>query len=242
MYSRVAFAEAWPQVRLRLRLSYLYLAFLSHEKRSIVSVDLVADDLAGVVALPDSTGAPRSRYAIASFEFENGCGVRTVEGLELTPPAFTRAPVDVKRSDPVDLNDRGFGRVAEHDASLRYEGVAPRPHLTELCTIELIADGEIDGALHDRDVFVDRMAVRRDDAAGELAYTDDEWLSNLSGIAVKNFDVAGHRPEWEYARLRAYHVYRGDEHGRDDRDKDELVCDFLRHYFIARFESLLPYR
>ena len=62
------------------------LAFFSHEQSSVGSVDLVSDDLAGVIPLTNTTGPSRGDDKFAAFEFKDAGSVRTVQSFQPLMP------------------------------------------------------------------------------------------------------------------------------------------------------------
>src|SRR5438552_14893431 len=121
---------------------------------------------------------------LALFEMEGRRGARIVERLQSTPP------VDVERSDAMDLHDGLLGSVAEHRASFGCESITSRRQLLQRLGVELFAMAKIPGALHDGDVLIHRMRMRRDHRARQFPDTHDEWLAGDFRIAVEDLHVA----------------------------------------------------
>jgi hypothetical protein len=50
-------------------------------------------------------------------------------------------------------------------------------------------------------MFVDRVRVRRNHSARQFPYAHHEWLADRLGIPVKDFNIACHGPQRDYAML-----------------------------------------
>ncbi len=67
---------------------------------------------------------------------------------------------------------------------------------------KILAHAKIQRPLHDGDVLIDRVSVRRDIAAGEFADSHHETaLPTFSGSFVEDLDILRHRGDWDDAVL-----------------------------------------
>src|SRR5947208_10710164 len=92
------------------------------------------------------------------------------------------------RCERARLDDRRVGCVAKHRAPLRDKSVAASFHLFHRRTVEFIADSEIKRTFYNGDIFINRVSVRWDDAAGEFPDPDNKWLADLLRVAVEHLD------------------------------------------------------
>src|SRR5687768_14707867 len=126
-----------------------------HEQAAAFTLYLVSDDFSRIVALADAPGAPRRGHELALPELEHTRRIRIVERSQRIAPFGSRAPVDVKRADAVNLDDRRVRSESKHRGALRDEYVSASFDLGSQRLVELLADPEKEGSLNDGDVLVD---------------------------------------------------------------------------------------
>src|SRR5688572_29467662 len=116
-------------------------------------------------------------------------------------PTSPVAPMNVKGSDAVDLDDCCLRGVTEHRGSLWDECVTPGPHLCHGCAVKFIAYTKVERSLYDRNVLIDRMSMRRDDTAGQFPDAHHKRTPRHVRITMKNFYVFRHCANRDYAVL-----------------------------------------
>src|SRR6266496_5844047 len=124
----------------KANLSGMQFVFVHHEPFPVRSRNLVLNDLAGSVALGNAPRAACRGDLLVAPEAKRRFRVRIIKCFQSTMPMNPEWP------DPVNLDDRPIGRVAEHPAALRSERVRPCPELLEQLTIEFFAEAEIPGS------------------------------------------------------------------------------------------------
>src|SRR5687767_11349620 len=106
------------------------LGLVHHEQLPIGPFDLVLDECPGTVPLANAADTARGGDFLALPEAKDAGGSRLIE----RPHAV--APVDVERSDTVNLDDGSVGRGAEHCDSRGCERVGPGLELTQRRAVE----------------------------------------------------------------------------------------------------------
>ena len=99
------------------------------------------------------------------------------------------------------LNDGAILDIAEHRAAFRNKSVAAGLDLRHRCTIELLADTEVNRAANDRDVFIDRMFMRRNDRARQFTDAHYKRLACSGRVAVQDFNILGERSQRDDSML-----------------------------------------
>src|SRR5688572_18544143 len=204
----------------RLQESKLVLA--RHEQGAIVGRYFILQDLPGEIPLTDMTLAAGGGNSVALLELEHRCGAGIVERLILVAPFSSGAPVDVKRSDAMNLDDGAIRDIAEHRAPLGNERVPASPYLLHRCTVEFLAHCEIEGSLHHSDVLIHRMFVGRNNRARKLADSHHERLAGNIRIAVDHLEVLRQRLQWDdtvLTRFRRVTHRGGCSEKHDDADR-----------------------
>src|SRR5688572_9532352 len=175
--------------------------------------------------------------SVALLELEHRCGAGIVERLILVAPFSSGAPVDVKRSDAMNLDDGAIRDIAEHRAPLGNERVSASPYLLHRCTVEFLAHCEIEGSLHHSDVLIHRMFVGRNNRARKLADSHHERLAGNIRIAVDHLKVLRQRLEWDdtvLTRFRRVTHRGGGGEKHDDADRCYPGNSCAPHYLVSR--------
>src|SRR5689334_11575282 len=168
---------------------------MRHEPLAIGPLDLILDERSGGVAFNDLSGAARRSHFVAPLKAKRRAHRRLAKGLRAI------VPVNVEWPDAMNLNDRPLRGVAEHPATLRSKGIASRLELSQCGRLVTFAETEIPGSLHDRNVLVDGVGMRRYDCSGQLANAHHERLPRDVGVTVEELDVSRHFSERDNAEL-----------------------------------------
>src|ERR1051326_232236 len=94
------------------------------------------------------------------------------------------------------LHRRRICRLAEDRSPLGEKGVAAGSETLQLCAIEFRTRAQTHLSLQHGEVLVNRVSVRWDEAATQLADAHHEFLSHLFDVAVDDGKIFVERREW----------------------------------------------